>query len=61
MKTIEIHVSIGLVGCRRTTTIEVEDDATDDEIEEVARESMFELVEWSWRVKTPKIQTKSRR
>ena len=48
MKTIEVTVSIGLVGCKRSSTIEVEDDMTDDEIEEEAREAMFNLIEWGW-------------
>jgi hypothetical protein len=48
VKTIEVTVSIGLVGCKRSSTIEVEDDMTDDEIEEEAREAMFNLIEWGW-------------
>lgn len=49
MKRIEVHVSVGLVGCRRKATIEVEDDCTDEEIEELAREALFEMIEWGWR------------
>jgi hypothetical protein len=26
----------------------VNDDATDDQIEELARDAMFELIEWTW-------------
>ena len=49
MKTLEVYVSVGLVGCRRSETIEVEDDATEEEIEEVARETMFSMIEWGWK------------
>lgn len=45
---IKIHVSIGLVGCRREATIDVEDDATEDEIDEIAQEAMFEMISWGW-------------
>jgi hypothetical protein len=49
-RVIEITVSLGLVGCKRTTTIEVDEDATEDEIEELARDAMLDgLIEWSWR------------
>ena len=48
-KIIEVTVSLGLVGCVRTGTIEVEDDASEDEIEETARDALFELITWSWR------------
>lgn len=47
---IKITVSIGLVGCRREKVIEVDDDMTDEEIDEYAKEVMFEseLVSWHW-------------
>lgn len=51
MKTVEVYVSLGLVGCNRTATIEVEDDETDDAIEEMAREEMFNLINWGWEKK----------
>lgn len=50
MKEIEVSIHIGLVGCNRTTTFEIGDDATPDEIEEQAREAMFEMLEWHWTV-----------
>jgi hypothetical protein len=46
---ITLHVSIGLSGCTRTKTFEVADDCSDDEIDEIAREAMFELVQWHWK------------
>lgn len=39
---------MGLVGCKRSTTIEVDDDASDEEIEDQAREALFEMIEWNW-------------
>ena len=49
MKTITVYVSIGLVGCKRECKIEVDDDATPDEIEEAAQEALWSLIEWGWR------------
>lgn len=53
MKTIRVTVSLGLVGCRRSETIEVEDDCSEDEIEEMARDTMYSLIEWGWSVEGP--------
>ena len=46
MKTIRVYVETNLVGSRVTGEIEVEDDATDDEVELSLREWMFENIEW---------------
>lgn len=51
MRKIKIKVSIGLVGCQRTTEIEVEDDATEEEIEKAAFEAVCEMIEWSYEEK----------
>lgn len=51
MKTIEVYVGVGLVGCKRTETFEIEADATDNEIEEAARDFMFNMIEWGWEIK----------
>lgn len=46
---IRITVSIGLVGCKRDRIIEVDDDMTDEEIDEYAKEVLFgEIVSWNW-------------
>ncbi len=45
---ITVYVSIGLVGCRREATIEVDDDATEEDIEEEAQEAMLQMVQWHW-------------
>lgn len=49
MKTITVHVSTGMQGSDREVEIEVDDDTPDDEIEELARDAMFEMIEWTWR------------
>lgn len=48
MKQITVYLDIGLVGCKREKTIEIEDDTPDDEIEEIAQETMFNMMEWGW-------------
>lgn len=45
---IKVIVSIGLVGRRREIEFDVDDDSTDDELEEIAKEAMFEVVQWHW-------------
>lgn len=47
MKII-VTVSMGLVGCKKESEIEVDDDLGDDDIEEIAREEMFTMIEWGW-------------
>ena len=48
MRTIEGYVETGKVGSRCVFEFEVEDDATDEEIDELARDLMFEQIEWSY-------------
>lgn len=50
MKSIEITVSVGLCGCDRTDTIEVDDDADEEEISEDVKEAVLGggMVTWSW-------------
>ena len=48
MKRIRVHVSNGYVGCRRETFIDVEEDLTDRDIDDSAREALFEMIEWGW-------------
>lgn len=43
------HVEMGLQGCEMTGECEVDDDATDEEIEAVVREDVFNFVSWTWR------------
>lgn len=51
MRTIHWHVENGLNGCDRSGTFEVEDDATDEQIDEAVRDEVFNYVGWSWREK----------
>jgi hypothetical protein len=46
---IEVSVSTRVVGSRVKEIIELPDDTPEDEIEEYARETMFEMIEWNWR------------
>ena len=50
MKTIKVTVTTGFVGAKREDTFEIDDDATDEEIEDTAQEAMFNMIEWSWSV-----------
>ena len=48
MRTIHWSVEIGLAGCRQAGSVEVEDDATNEDIDAIVREEVFNLVEWGW-------------
>lgn len=50
MKTIKGYVKTCKVGSDCEFEIEVEDDATAEEIEELARDSMFENIEWGYTI-----------
>lgn len=50
MKTIIVRVSTDKVGSETTREIEVEDNATADQMDAEARETMFEMIEWGWSV-----------
>lgn len=50
MKTIKGYVRTNKVGSDCEFEFEVEDDCTDEEIEEEAREAMFEQIEWGFTV-----------
>jgi len=46
MREIKVGVSIGLQGCKIEDTIEVEDDATEDDIDLQTREWALDHVDW---------------
>lgn len=48
MRTIKIYIKTSKVGSQCDDTMEVEDDATDDEIEEMAKDAAFNMMEWGW-------------
>lgn len=46
---IHVYAKTDRVGSKVETSIEVEDDCSDDEIEEFARQALFDqLIEWNW-------------
>lgn len=51
MKTIQWAVEMGMQGCERSGEIEVEDDATEAEIDAMVRDEVFNYVSWGWSVK----------
>lgn len=51
MRIIRVYVSTSKVGSRCETEIEVDDEATEEDITELAQEAMFGMIEWDWREK----------
>lgn len=45
---IKVYVSTDKLGSKDERTIEVEDDFDDIDIEETARQTMFEMINWGW-------------
>lgn len=50
MKTMTVNVSMGRVGCHKEESFEVEADCSEKELEEIAKEAMFSMIEWGWKV-----------
>lgn len=48
MRTIKWTIDTGFVGARHKGSFEVEDDATDEEIDEMIREEVWNCIEFSW-------------
>lgn len=48
MRTIKLWVDTGYYGADYDEIIEVNDDCTDKELEEMARELMFENITYGW-------------
>jgi len=46
---IEVYVSTNRVGSKCSTIIEIDDDSTPEQIEEIAGETKDKLVEWGWK------------
>ena len=51
MKIVEWHIETGLQGADWDGEVEVEDTATEDEIDAIVREEVFNIVSWSWSFK----------
>ena len=54
MKVIEYKIHTGFAGCTHTGELEVEDDATDDEIDDVVLVELWNRVEFTWKEVTEK-------
>ena len=48
LKKIKWYLNTGFAGCRHEGEIEVEDDETKEEIEELAKEEAFSCIDWGW-------------
>jgi uncharacterized FlaG/YvyC family protein len=48
MKKIKVYVATRFVRSQDSLIIEVEDDATEEEINQAALEAMFEMIEWGY-------------
>ena len=48
MRKIKAYLETGFVVCRFEEEFEVEDDATQQQIEEEAREAIFNSIDWGW-------------
>ncbi|MGE4284045.1 MAG: hypothetical protein AB7G87_10030 [Clostridia bacterium] len=46
---IEVSVTTGIQGARRTRQFDVYDGLSEEEIEEIAFEYMIDLIEWDWK------------
>jgi len=53
MRTIEWHLETGFVGGDREGEVEVEDNATEQEIDAIIREEVFNFISWGWTEKSP--------
>lgn len=48
MRTIEWHIETGIQGADRSGTVEVDDDATEADIDAIVREEVFNFISWNW-------------
>lgn len=53
MKTITWHLETGMCGCDLEGEIEVEDAATDEDIDAEVRQDMSNYLSLTWSVKSP--------
>jgi hypothetical protein len=54
MRIIKWVVETSMQGAMWSGEIEVEDDATEEEIDGMVREEMYNIVSWGWTEKEPK-------
>ena len=48
MRVIEWNIETSLQGADWSGEVEVEDNATDEEIDAIVREEVFNIVSWGW-------------
>jgi hypothetical protein len=48
MRTVRWTLEVGLQGCDRSGEVEVPSDASDEEIEVIVREDIFNFISWGW-------------
>lgn len=48
MKKIKAYLHAGFAGCSIEEEFEIDDNATDAQIEEQAREAVFDHIDWGW-------------
>ena len=48
MRIIKWVLETGFVGCSQEGTFEVDENISDEEIEEAAREAVFSEISWGW-------------
>jgi predicted small lipoprotein YifL len=53
LKTIYWYLHTGFAGCTHKGTLEVPDDATEDEIETAAKDEAFNPISWGWSATAP--------
>jgi hypothetical protein len=53
MKSIYWYLHTGFAECTHSGIVEVPDDATPDEIEEIAKDEAFNCITWGWSDKIP--------
>ena len=51
MKKITVYIETACVGSRCEDEFEVDDDATEEEIEETAKEIAFDMLNWGYTIK----------
>jgi hypothetical protein len=48
MRKIKVYLDTGFAGCKHEDIIEVDDDITDEDVDEIARDTAFNWIEWGW-------------
>ena len=60
MRTISWNLETSQQGADWNGQIEVEDDATEDEIDDLVRDEIFNIISWGWTEKEPAVSSNNR-